>query len=170
MEKVDAVGILRDCMLPLVGRITEDRWMQAFLNEEVELALLPRLAATCREWRDSLFSSVQYSALRIAIADFSVQEPRGLSRAGSRRRKEQMEFINSHYSAALFYLSRSWALQVDVGERIRTSPLSELSLQELQLLRLKLQSGWGATEIKHSEGEKVKPSSRAWITPTHRQW
>ncbi|KAG0596544.1 hypothetical protein M758_UG264200 [Ceratodon purpureus] len=170
MENVDAVGILQDCMLPLVGRITEDGWMQAFLNEEVELALLPRLAATCREWRDSLFTSVQYSALRIAIAIFSHQTPGGLSRAGSRRRKEQMEFITSHYLAALFYLSRSWALQVDVGERICTSPLSELSLQELQLMLMKIQSGWGATEIKHSEGEKVQPSSTTWITPTHRQW
>ena len=142
-------------MLPLVGRFTEDGWMQAFLNEEVELALLPRLAATCKEWRDNLFTSVQYSALRIAMADFLQQTPRGLSRTSSRRRKEQMEFITFHYSAALFYLSRSWALQVDVGEHIRTSPLSELSLQELQLLHLKLQSGWGATEIKLCEGAKL---------------
>ena len=76
-----------------------------------------------------------------------------------------MEFVWSKYEQASSYFSHSWALQVDVEERILTASLTELLLQELQMLHLKLQERWGTVELKLARGEKLKASSKMWITP-----
>ena len=170
MESVNAAGILRDCMLPLVCSFPEDDWVRAFVNDELELVLLPRLVATCKEWHDCLMASVQYSALRVALSDFLQISLGGLSWVGSRCRKAEMSIVASKYEQASFLLSCSWALQVNVEERIWTASLADLSTNELQDLRLKLQDAWGATEIKAAAGSKLKPSSRTWITPSQRSF
>lgn len=168
MEHVDITGILRDSMLPIVGTFPKDGWARLSFDEEGHLALLPRVAATCKEWRDAMIGSTQYAALRVAKAEFLQVKPAGLSPLGSRSRKKDMAVLASKYEAAFFFLSRSWSLQVQVCERLQTASLAELSTLELQSLRSKLQGGWGGTEIHPTPTKLLKPSSTTWITPSHR--
>lgn len=120
MENVDLAGILRDCMLPLVGSLPTDEWVRAFIDDESTLALLPRLATACKEWRDVVFELTRFVVLRVAMVDFMLLKPRGVSRVGSHSRKKEMAWIATKYEGAFFILSRSWALQVDVSERHAT--------------------------------------------------
>lgn len=160
MENVDLAGILRDCMLPLVGSLPTDEWVRAFIDDESTLALLPCLAAACKEWRDVVFELTRFAALRVAMADFMLLKPGGVSRVGSHSRKKEMAWIATKYEGAFFILSCSWALQVDVSKRLRLAPLSDLSSLELQSLCSKLQAGWGVTQVELAVGVKLQPSPR----------
>ena len=70
MEHLDLAGIMRDCMLSLVGTFVEDEWECAFVNDELTLALLPRLAAACKDWHDAVFSLTRYPVICVAFLDF----------------------------------------------------------------------------------------------------
>ncbi|KAG0573558.1 hypothetical protein KC19_VG188300 [Ceratodon purpureus] len=168
MEHIDLPGIMRDCMLPLSGNLRDNKWETAFLDDEPCLALLPRLAAICKEWRVIVLGLTRYAALRVAMAHFLARKPAGVSRTDRSSRKREMELIASKCESAYFLLSRSSALQVEICERLRVTLLGELSTVELQELCSKLQSGWQATEIKPVAGEQIEPNNRIWLTPTHR--
>ena len=79
-----------------------------------------------------------------------------------------MEYMFSVYERAVSVLSCSWALQTDLDERLRCAPLSELSTADLQSLVGTLEDGWVSSQIKVAAGEKLKPCSGQWISPSHR--
>lgn len=107
MESVDFPGILRDCMVPLAGRLPQDSWVRAFHNDEEVMTLLPCLAATCIQWCDAVHGLTEFAVLRMALADFVQVERRGISCCTSQARKRDMVFMYSLYERALFLLSRS---------------------------------------------------------------
>lgn len=144
MDFVHFAGVLRDCMLPVAARLPEDSWARAFLNCEEVMTLLPRLAATCSEWRDAVHGSPEFAALRLALADFAVSKRRAIARRSSRARESDMVFMFSLYERALPVLSSLWLSQKVLDERLQTrcAPMAELSGAELQTLRTTLTKGW----------------------------
>lgn len=95
---------MRDCMLPHGGSLPDDDWVRAFLDKEATMALFPHLAATCKEWRDIVFGSPEYAALRVAMADLLQLRPHGISPVGSRSRKRKISFVLRKYELACFFL------------------------------------------------------------------
>ena len=152
--------------IPILGSFSTDEWVRAFIDDESTLALLPHLAAACKEWRDVVFGLTRFAALRVAMAEFMLLQPHRVSCVGSHSRKKEMAWIVAKYEGAYFFLSRSWALQVDVLERLRVALLVDLLSLELQSLRSKLQAGWGAIKLELVAGVKLQPTPRMWITPS----
>ena len=168
MDVVEFASILRDCMLPLAGTFAASNWERAFQYDEQTLALLPRLLATCKDWHDDVKNLARYAALRLALADFLQQRPRGVAPVGSSRRKRDMACIAELYDSACSVFCRNWSLQVELNETLRTAPLGDLSVSELRELRGNLRQGWGATSVAVPAGRKVQANQTLWIMPSNR--
>ena len=168
MDCTDFPAILRDAMLLLAGKLAEGRWARLDFSEEDMLTLLPSLAATCSDWHDAVHGLTKYATLRLAVADCVQVKGRAISSSSRRQRQRDMEYMYSVYERAVFVLSRSWAVETDLEERLRCAPLAELSAADLKLLVHILEDGWVSSELKVAAGEKVKPCRGQWVSPSHR--
>jgi len=90
------------------------------VNEEVELALLPRLASACKEWWDKSFGKHRVLGFSLGNGRFLQQTLQRLSRVGSRYRKEEMAFLASKYEQTSYFLSCLWAIaRLLIREKMR---------------------------------------------------
>lgn len=111
------------------------RFERRHVNRRALICLLPRLACVSRVTRLCAGSAPQYAALRLAALDVKIA---GVECSSSRKAKYTLQA----YDKNVELFSKSWEVNIEVPEHLRTSPLDVLSVEELYELRLILQSGW----------------------------
>ena len=134
-------------------------WPGAFIkdNERAEtLKMLVRLALFGRRTGDSALNTAEFAALRLAATNvFAVG------------RQPRVRAIIRHFEDNLKVLQRSWVLQAAMPDRLRLSPLGELSVVDLMELRRCLKHGWMQEYDRSAVG--VQPlQSQIWVTPASR--
>lgn len=123
------------------------------------LKILLHYALATKRSGDFFFSTPEYAALRLAAAnmdDTLVRRPAHRQRA-----------LLACYDSDLALFSKSWVLQMPMDDRLRTSSLGDLSLQELMGLRTCLKAGW-AEEFHVSTVGASTNDPAIWVTPHRR--
>lgn len=120
------------------------------------LKMLVRLVLFGRRTGDSALNTAEFAALRLAATDVAttVAQPR-------------VQAIIRHFEDNLELLQRSRVLQTAMPDRLRLSPLGELSVADLMEVRRRLKHGW--MQEYHRCAVGVQPlQSHIWVTPASR--
>jgi hypothetical protein len=120
------------------------------------LMLLPRFLLLNRTAADFVAATAEYAAFRLAQAEVRARPPRRSAHRGV--------LIVRTFDKYFAILSKSWVLHRHIPEHLRTSPLSDLDLSDLQCLCSHLQSGW-PTEYISCFGDSVMRNVGVWVTP-----
>ena len=137
-------------------------WGASSISDDVRVAALKTLAKSAninQSCAAFLRNTPEFAAMRLAEAD--------LHAAPVRRRAHRQQAFLRFYDANVALLRKSWRLSSPMGDRLRTSSLSDLNITELLQLRTCLKAGWAEEFVVPLGGSStVNPS--VWVTAARR--
>lgn len=167
MEKIVADGevilnsilghVLQVCCVP---SSPWDAFEGAHVDRVGMLKVLAAIATVSRKTRQDFAFTLHHAALRLASYDVEL-----IPGTLSARRKRK--FVLCEFEKNMEFFSKSWKLEYPVPEHFCTSPLHELTAEELHRLRGVILAGW-QEEANVVRGDGKSHSTGVWVTPAAR--